>query len=520
MTTLTDLPPELSINILSHLTTSDLLKCRQATQLLYHVSGKTSTHGQLTYTFNGDYVNQSIESQLKTFANSSLTYKRLKFVQFNTWDFEILFEGNANILENIKSLSFEKCMFKKDMFKRFSDIDELKLVSCDIEEAEEDTVAVKFSNIRQVTIQDSHRKFYEGIYKSNITRLESLTFKDANFFKGFSEERGLFLRFLRDNSESLKHIWWNDFFQEIKRDEFFKCRLYNLRNCVYDKHYLMKLSNLESIEFSVYPELDFVRFPSENFSKTMKELCLFFVTVTKEFCDCISKFENLEILDLSHSDVTGIADLANGHAIKEFIGMNLKVSDTILIQFLWNMPNLLTLDLSGSNAVNNAVMQEISKSLPQLRKLNLSNTDRIDDAGLLGQFPIGRLLNLEDLNISSVRFISDAALEHFNFPNLKSLTLGYNTKISHEGIREATSKSPFLTSLVLLSLRKINDDIFPILRNLKYLKRLNLQFCSNISLKAAVDFQNTSTLKYFKIFQHDISSRKELDKLVYLICVQ
>lgn len=520
MTTITDLPPELAINILSYLTTSDLLKCRQATQLFYHVSGKTSIHNQLTYTFNGDYVNQSIDKQMKTFLNSALTYKKLKFVQFNVWDFEILFENQANILTNIKSLSFEKCMFQKDMFERFFQIEELKLVCCDIDEAEDDGGTVKFPNVRQITIQDSHPKFYEAIYKSDLTRLESLTFKDANFFKGFFEDRSKFLRFLSENSASLKHIWWNDFFKEIKREEFFKCGLYNLRNCVYDKHYLMKLSNLESIEFSVYPELDFVRFPSENFSKTMKELCLFFVTVTKEFCDCISKFENLEILDLSHSDVKGIAELTNGHAIKEFVGMNLKVSDTILIQLLWNMPNLLTLDLSGSNAVNNAVMQEISRSLPKLKKLNLSNTDRIDDTGVLGQFPISRLTKLEDLSMSSVRFISDAALEQFKFPNLKTLTLGYNTKISHQGIQHVTSQCPFITSLVLLSLKRIGDAIFTIIADLKYLSRLNLQFCSNISLKAAVDFQNTSTLKFFKIFQHDISSRKELDKLVYLICVQ
>lgn len=520
MTTITDLPPELSIDILSYLNTTDLLKCRQTTQLFYHVSGKTTTHNQLTYTFNGDYVNQSLQSQMKTFSNSSLTYKKLKFVQFNVCDFEILFETQDKILTNIKSLSFEKCMFKKDMFEKLFEIDELKLVSCDIDEAEEDKGPVKFPNIRQATIQDSHPKFYEAIYKSNLTRLESLTFKDANFFRGFFEDRITFLQFLRDNSESLKHIWWNDFFKEIKRNEFFNCRLYNLRNCVYDKHYLMKLSNLESIEFSVYPELDFVRFPSENFSKTMKELCLFFVTVTKEFCDCISKFENLEILDLSHSDVTGIADLSNGHAIKEFMGMNLKVSDTMLIQFLWNMPNLSTLDLSGSSAVNNAVMQEISRSLPRLKKLNLSNTDRIDDAGVLGQFPISGLVNLEDLSMSSVRFISDAALKQFKFPNLKCLTLGYNTKISQEGIKHVTSQCPFITTLVLLSLKKVSDDFFFIIRDLKYLSRLNLQFCSNISLKAAVDFQNSSTLKYFKIFQHDISSKKELDKLLYLICVQ
>lgn len=520
MATITDLPPELLIDIFSHLSTEDLLKCRLASQLFYHVSEKTSSHNDLTYIFNADYVNQSFENQLRTFLNSSLNYKRLKFVQFNTWDFEILFETNSDIISNINSLSFERCNFSKELFEKFDKVEDLTIISCDIEEAEDDLVPVKLANVRQITIQESHPKFYEAVYKNDLNRLESLTFKEANFFRGFTEERNLFLKFLRENSESLKHIWWDDFFREIRREEFFKCRLYNLRNCVYDKHYLMKLSNLESIEFSVYPELDFVRFPSDNFSKTIKELGLFFITVTKEFCDCISKFEQLEILDLSYSDVAGIADLANGGTIKQFTGMNLKVSDTVLIQLLWNMPNLQSLDLSGSNAVNNAVMQEISRSLPQLKKLNLSNTDRIDDGGIIGQSPISKLTNLEYLNMSSVRFITDSALEQFTFPKLRSLSLGYNTKISHEGIKHITESSPFLASLTLLSLKKVNDDIFDIISKLQYLKRLNLQFCEHVSFKAAVDFQNTSTLKYFKIFQHDISSRKELDKLLYLICVQ
>lgn len=347
-----------------------------------------------------------------------------------------------------------------------------------------------------------------------------MTVKDAEYFKGFAEERRSFLNFLIRNRESLRNIWWNDFFREIKRNEFFECGLYNLRNCVYDKQYQMRLANLDSIEFSVYPELDLLKFPMGIWSKTMRELSLFFVTVTKEFCDCISKFENLEILNMSYSDLIGVSVLTNGRGIKEFIGSNLRVSDTNLIQLLWNMPNLLVLDLDNSTAVNNAVLQEISRSLPQLQKLNLSNTNRVDDAGIIGQFPLRMLTKLEELNMMSVRLITDASLKQFNFPHLKSLSFGYNKKISPQGLMDVTSRTPLLETLNLLYLKKIGDEIFPIIGKLGYLKRLNLQFCSNITFEKAVNFQNQSNLKYFRVFQRDISSRTEFDKLVKLISEQ
>lgn len=252
MTSLEELPSELLIKIFSDLPTSDLLRIRQGTQRFYHVSGKTTTHNRLRYTFNGDHVNQSFDSQLKVFSSSPLTYKHLKFVFFNVRDFEAFFESQNGSLSKIKSVSFEKCLLKKETLQFFPEIEELKLVSCDIDEAIDEEEPVQLPNIKDVTLHSCHPKFYEAIYKSNLTRLESLTVKDADYFKGFSEERRTFLNFLIRNRESLRNIWWNDFFREIKGNEFFECGLYNLRNCVYDKQYQMKLGNLDSIEFSCF----------------------------------------------------------------------------------------------------------------------------------------------------------------------------------------------------------------------------------------------------------------------------
>ncbi len=146
-------------------------------------------------------------------------------------------------------------------------------------------------------------------------------------------------------------------------------------------------------------------------------------------------------------------------------------TDETLRDITTRFPNLRSLDLSDSNRISNTGLAHLRVLL--LQTLNLNGL-RITDAGLacLKELP------LQSLDLSFCRNITDAGLAHLEGLPLQKLYLGLCSKITNAGL--AYLKSPLLKELDFTYCNKITDTGLAHLSGLP-LQSLNLYQCSAIT---------------------------------------
>lgn len=169
---------------------------------------------------------------------------------------------------------------------------------------------------------------------------------------------------------------------------------------------------------------------------------------------------------------------------------------------------LTVLDMNGSsNCMSDYCLQQISRHLINLQHLNLDGCGKISDVGITGigfvdeyidrygssrskflrsskkcGVSISRLTQLRSLKISGCYHISDAALAHFRFKELRELVIARCYMITVDGIRAIATECPGLESLDITECKNMTDKCVEIIATrLKRIKTLKLICCTQLT---------------------------------------
>lgn len=147
------------------------------------------------------------------------------------------------------------------------------------------------------------------------------------------------------------------------------------------------------------------------------------------------------------------------------------------------------MDLSGSSAVTDLVLQELAKQQTSLRHLDLSNCSSISNEGL--KF-INTISSLRHLNLTGCA-VSDTGLEALKDLSLNFLDLS-ECEISDQGLRSINPR--YLTHLTLRDCKRITN--IGITHFKSPLRGLDISGCSNIT-EIIFDQMDCRLLEYLNI---------------------
>jgi Leucine-rich repeat (LRR) protein len=156
---------------------------------------------------------------------------------------------------------------------------------------------------------------------------------------------------------------------------------------------------------------------------------------------------------------------------------------------------------------------EISSSLlalERLEHLDLSWNSVEGSAGRMPEF-LGRLKNLQHLDLSGVPFVGSVPPQLGNLSNLRYLDLSYMTYLNPRDVSWLT-RLPLLEYLSLKSvnLSEVADDWPIVVTMIPSLRFLDLSYCSLLSANQSVPYRNLSNLQElnlsWNLFDHPIAS--------------
>ncbi|EAL38830.3 AGAP011928-PA, partial [Anopheles gambiae str. PEST] len=184
------------------------------------------------------------------------------------------------------------------------------------------------------------------------------------------------------------------------------------------------------------------------------------------------------------------------------LSKSLALNDYALIQISRSIPQLETLILNRCWMITDYGITAI-KSLVRLRHIDLTNCERITDAGLVGglfthnrrnvrKLYLGLLTNMSDAALTKLKEISLARLLQISDHGIERLALGCPSlevvdfsecrTITDRCIEIITKCEPRLTTLKLQNCTQITDKaIRHIVENCRVLRVLNIRGCINIS---------------------------------------
>jgi hypothetical protein len=157
-------------------------------------------------------------------------------------------------------------------------------------------------------------------------------------------------------------------------------------------------------------------------------------------------------------------------------------------------------------------------AIPKLRKLNLSDTNIIDD-NIKCLLLKGK--NIYDLNISHCNNLTDDFMYFIaSFPNLQNLNLSYSCKITEKGISHLSNNNNLL-NLNLSNFCSANNSLIHIskIKNLERLDITNLLLDFN-NIKYLINNKKLNTLYISAEYENDIKkhSISKIKNIFYQPC--
>uniref|UniRef100_T1GVC9 F-box domain-containing protein n=1 Tax=Megaselia scalaris TaxID=36166 RepID=T1GVC9_MEGSC len=233
-------------------------------------------------------------------------------------------------------------------------------------------------------------------------------------------------------------------------------------------------------------------FLSTESARTIKEHCpnleeLTLERATTSQIDHIKELKSLKRLSVSGPEIhtLNFGDLKLNKLsvhIHNSGRINVTVSDFTVL--LAGLPNLTEIDFSNSDNIFKKVKVEIisllSNNCPLLVKIDLSGNRSLNEKK---KIEVKQFKNLKILNFYNTG-LKEQILDLIVCPKLQELNLG-ETDISPNSFKNFISKTPLLKVLKCRGLQKFTDkEVFFLGESLKYLRNLELQDCSKLTLKS------------------------------------
>ncbi|RHZ78645.1 hypothetical protein Glove_158g102 [Diversispora epigaea] len=151
----------------------------------------------------------------------------------------------------------------------------------------------------------------------------------------------------------------------------------------------------------------------------------------------------------------------------------------IIKKIIESFPNIIIWILNDIKLTDFTIYTLVG-SYPDLRKLNLSNCDKVTDIGIR---QIARCHNLEHLALNSLKFLNDETIYIIvqSCPNIRYLNLEfcYVIDTAVEAIAQSCRNMEYFN---LYRSESITDSsIFKIVKKCSYIQELELGFCGSIT---------------------------------------
>jgi hypothetical protein len=205
----------------------------------------------------------------------------------------------------------------------------------------------------------------------------------------------------------------------------------------------------------------------------------------KAIADCMPQLECLSLFE-SGEDMSGVG-LAQLKKLKNLKEMDFGYvcgyfSSADLVGMLQGMKGLTMLNISGTDGVDDDVLETVTRNLTRLTRLDISECQGISEKGMRS---LQNLIHLKELDCGWNSRLSDALVERFP-RGLTRLDLSYCSGLTDNGIKSISK--------------------------LKQLKVLNLRRCSQLRNKSLEYISQCSNIVILDISYTGISS-KGLEKL-------
>ncbi|MCB1148966.1 MAG: hypothetical protein KDK48_02280 [Chlamydiia bacterium] len=221
-----------------------------------------------------------------------------------------------------------------------------------------------------------------------------------------------------------------------------------------------------------------------------------------EALDNIAHLENLQHLDISHTNITDEVMEVIGR-LKNLCDINLDGCTFITdrgIEQLKNVPLLQSINLSSCK-VSDALISRFHTLFPDLMSLTLRNNDLSDES-------IGMLSNLEELfylDLSWSKRLEGTCLTSLaKLPQLHVLDLSRSTSLN-----PCHPVWPFFENLMILNLSRlwISAQTLHYVSQIPHLMRLNLSFCEGFLEEDLVCLTKIEELRYLDLTHSPISPK-------------
>lgn len=152
-----------------------------------------------------------------------------------------------------------------------------------------------------------------------------------------------------------------------------------------------------------------------------------------------------------------------------------------LLGVIKQAPMLRTLNISGCNQINNYIIYFLSESSPQLRHLNINNTQIALDLALQIPNSFKELRSLQIAGFTPISLIGFSSMKNI-FPKLLYLNASSKPNLTGDAITTfLTFHKKTIQRIDLDGCKKITDSFFSIIQNeCQELKILNIRECSAI----------------------------------------
>jgi F-box and leucine-rich repeat protein GRR1 len=165
------------------------------------------------------------------------------------------------------------------------------------------------------------------------------------------------------------------------------------------------------------------------------------------------------------------------------------LSTATLLEVLGQLPELVSIDLSGMEAVDDKVVMKVASKCPQLQGLNLSKCKRVGDEGIVAVAH----------QLSALRRVSGRHLADVD----QQIKLSGCHRLTDRAIVALTRHCPHLLELDLAGVPQLtNDATISIFLNAKVLRELKMNDNKTVSAGAIPDLEELSRVEDSSLFDN------------------
>lgn len=216
-------------------------------------------------------------------------------------------------------------------------------------------------------------------------------------------------------------------------------------------------TNIHEIDLSTISSPIFEKYWSSHICKILMRPSRLLKLRMNKSCtdDAVGKIPT--IIPLESLSFSGCCDISR-HAITNLLKENTK--KTAMRPKKLKFPMLAELDISDCTSIDDSSLDQISRTLPLLKQLNVAFSNNITDSGLTNLY---RLQSLWRLDLQGLKKLSDSGIQHLvELPNLRVLDLTGCVNLTNTGVESLRTKAKQLEVLIWeTKTRNTNDDEAP-----------------------------------------------------------